>query len=261
MRKLWGPLCLAGFLVATMAVGCGDDDEENPVPATGGTAGAGGAGGEGGAGGAGGAGVVLDVSVCDPERGSFTLDIDNPFFPLVVGQVSVFEGEEDGTPVRLEITVLDETEEVAGVTTRVVEEREEADGELVEVSRNYFAQTEDGTVCYFGEAVDIFEPGEPVIHEGAWRADEGENKPGIIMPAEADISVGARHDQEVAPGIAEDHAKIVAIGQEVTVPAGTFDDTINVDETSPLEPGQVSKKSYARGVGLLNDGELELIEY
>jgi hypothetical protein len=76
------------------------------------------------------------------------------------------------------------------VTTRVVEEIEWEDsipfgtidaGEaLIERSLNYFAQTQDGTVCYFGEAVDIYENGVVVSHEGAWRADapDTDNGPG-----------------------------------------------------------------------------------
>lgn len=38
---------------------------------------------------------------------------------------------------KLTITVLDETKEINGIITRVVEEREEEDGELTEVSRNF----------------------------------------------------------------------------------------------------------------------------
>src|SRR5262245_5948439 len=40
---------------------------------------------------------------------------------------------------KLVITVLDETRDIAGVPTRVVEEREWKGGDIVEVSRNYFA--------------------------------------------------------------------------------------------------------------------------
>src|SRR3989304_5165532 len=95
----------------------------------------------------------LEIEVCDPETGGpFTLDINNDFFPVVPGSESVLESE-DGT-IRLEITVLEETEEVAEIDTRVLVEEEFEDGELIEVSRNFFAQAPDGTVCYFGEDVD-----------------------------------------------------------------------------------------------------------
>ena len=63
---------------------------------------------------------------------------------------------EEGAAVHLVITPLDQTEDVAGVATRVMEERESQDGVLIEVSWNFLAQTPDGTVCYFGEDVDLY---------------------------------------------------------------------------------------------------------
>src|SRR5512134_3804896 len=95
----------------------------------------------------------LELSVCGEAGAPFTLEIDNPFFPLPVAHHLVLEGDEDGTTIRVEITVLDETEDVGGVTTRVVEEAEYEDDEVVEIARNFFAQASDGTVCYFGETV------------------------------------------------------------------------------------------------------------
>jgi hypothetical protein len=198
----------------------------------------------------------LDPSVCDPAREDFTLASTNPWFPIDVGRVWEYEGEEDGETVELRITVLDETETVAGVTTRVIEEREWIDGALVEVSRNFFAATEEGTVCYFGEDVDIYEDGVVVSHEGAWRADEPGNAPGIIMPAEP--WPGVRFQMELAPGIAEDEGRVVGSGP-VTVPAGTFEDTIRVREHNPLDGG-TDFKVYAYGVGLIVDGPAELVE-
>src|ERR1043166_7874851 len=80
----------------------------------------------GGGGGAGSGHIVptLSIAVCDPAAGPFTLDVTNPFFPLPVGHQLVLDGNEDGGAVRVVITVLDQTEIVAGVPTRVVEERE-----------------------------------------------------------------------------------------------------------------------------------------
>ncbi len=67
----------------------------------------------------------------------------------------VLEGDEDGVEIEVIVSVLDETEMVDGVLTRVVEERESEDGELVEVSRNFWALcTETGDIFYFGEGVE-----------------------------------------------------------------------------------------------------------
>jgi len=135
-------------------------------------------------------GVVFAVSVCIglsgsiamaqcPDDDEFTTDFrldkcrfvtwgNNPYFKLWPGYQLVLEGfeppeeeGEEGEFVRAVITVLWDTEVIdlrdegiGRVKTRVVEEREWVDGELVEVSRNFFArckQTND--VYYFGEDV------------------------------------------------------------------------------------------------------------
>ncbi len=203
----------------------------------------------------------LDISVCDTSVGVFTLEIDNPFFPLVVGSQAILEGVDDeGTEVRIVTTVLDETEEVAGVTTRVVEEDEFEDGERVETSRNFFAQAPDGTVCYFGEDVNDFEDGVVVDNSGEWRAGEGGAAPGIIMPANP--QVGDIFSQEGAPGIAEDLAEIVAEGETFDVEAGTFSDTLRTEDCNPLEDSSViDEKVYFSGIGLAIDQDAELVSF
>jgi hypothetical protein len=214
----------------------------------------------------------LDPALCAPtSQNTFSLAIDNPYFPLPVGQQWVYTGNEQGETIGLQITVFDQTEDFRfgsrRITTRVVEEVEwldaNADGvidegeELIEVSRNYFAQTQDGTVCYFGEDVDIYENGVIVSHEGAWRADDPGNAPGIFMPAEP--QVGMTFQQEIAPGVAEDTATILKFGK-VKVPAGTFTDAMTVRDFNPLD-GSRGTKVYAPGVGLVVDDRLTLISF
>ena len=95
----------------------------------------------------------------------------NDFFILEPGHQDVYDGNEGKKPVHLEVTVLNETRNIAGVETRIVEERETHEGALVEVSRNFFAicgPTND--VFYFGEDVDIYEGGKMKDHEGSWTA-------------------------------------------------------------------------------------------
>lgn len=195
----------------------------------------------------------LSVETCDPSKGPFSLDITNPFLPFPVGGRWVLEGGGD----RVVISVLPDTEVVAGITTRVVEEREWEDGELVEVSRNFVVQAPDGSVCYYGEDVDDYEDGEISGHGGAWRAGQGGAKPGILMPAKPEV--GISHKQEVAEGAA-DAAVVVAMGETVKVPAGTFTDTLSVLDVNPLD-NEVDPKNYARGVGMIVDESLELVEY
>lgn len=214
----------------------------------------------------------LDPALCAPGRNSFTLGIDNAFFPLPAGRQWGYTGREQGERLGVQITVLNARENFfqgrKRLTTRVVEEREWVDTngnarvdsgeELIEVSRNYFAQSQDGTVCYFGEIVDIYEGGTVVSHEGSWRADARGNAPGIYMPARP--RVGMTFQQEIAPGIAEDEATIIASGVRTKVPAGTFTQTIKVRDQNPLD-GSTGIKFYARGVGLIVDGPVKLVRY
>jgi hypothetical protein len=193
----------------------------------------------------------------------------NPFFILRPRYQLVFEGEEDGAAVHLEITVLNKTKmiDVPGlgeVRTRVIEEVETADGELAEISRNFFAickRTND--MVYFGEEVDIYEGGVIVSHEGAWLAgqpdENGLAEPGLIMPGP--FLLGSRYHQERAEGIALDRAEHTAMGLEITLPAGTFTDCVEVTETTPLEPDSESVKVYCPKVGLVTDDPLELVSY
>lgn len=222
----------------------------------------GGCGGNGGGGGGGGPCPEINtgIEVCDPETGGpFSLVIDNGFFPVVVGNETVLEGiDDEGTLVRVETTVPDETEVVAGVTTQVLVETEFEDDELVEQSRNFYAQAPDGTVCYFGEDVDIYEDGEIVSHDGAWRAGEDGNLPGIQMPGNPEI--GMVFMQEFAPGIAEDQTEILAFGEEIDVPAGMFSDTLTAEDCNPLDES-TDLKVYVDGIGLAIDEFAELISF
>lgn len=183
----------------------------------------------------------LDILVCDPANEPFSLTIDNEFFPLPVGMVQVLE---DSTS-KVQISVLYQTETVAGVITRVVEEREWENGNLAEVSRNFFAQAPDGSVCYYGEEVDDYKNGKIVGHGGAWRADVGQNKPGIIMPSQP--AVGQTYQQEIAPGVANDRAEHTEITGDV----------LFVKETAPNEIAP-SNKQYQRGIGLIFDDGMVL---
>ena len=176
-------------------------------------------------------------------------DGGNEFFSLEVGTQLVLT--QNGLTVT--ITVLDETRVVDDVTTRVVEEREAQDGELIEVSRNYFAaDSTTNDVYYFGEDVDDYENGEVVGHAGAWLAGQNGARFGLIMPA--DPQVGDRYYQEVAPNVAMDRAEHLSLSENITTPAGTFQNCLLVEETTPLE-SDVSEKVYCPGVGLVRDND------
>ena len=69
-------------------------------------------------------------------------------------------------------------------------------GELVEVSRNFYARcTQTGDIYYFGEDVDIYEDGVVVSHDGAWLAGKergaSRNHHARDLPARLAILPGA----------------------------------------------------------------------
>jgi hypothetical protein len=180
----------------------------------------------------------------------------NTYFVLEPGYRLVLAGGGG----RLAITVLDVTRTVAGVTTRVVEEREWKNDELFEVSRNFFAICPTtGDVFYFGEEVDDIEDGEIVGHSGAWLAGEDGARAGLIMPG--DPRPGMRYYQEVAPDVALDRAEIVSLDEAVETPAGSFSNALKTEEGSALDPGEHEFKTYAPGIGLAVEEDLRLAEH
>jgi hypothetical protein len=190
------------------------------------------------------------------EAGELASTGRNPYFILEPGYVLVLE---DGTE-RLTITVLNETRNVDNVETRIVEERQTKAGQLVEVSRNYYAiSTRTNSVFYFGEAVDIYTNGKVTSHEGAWLAGVKGAKFGLMMPGLP--LVGARYHQEVAEGTAMDRAEIASLTDSLKTPAGTFTNVLRTTETTPLEPSSKETKCYGWGVGLLQEGSLKLVKY
>ncbi len=193
------------------------------------------------------------------EDCQFTTEGRNPYFILEPGYTLILGGRTPDGEVRLTIAVTDETRNVAGFETRVVEERETVDGGLVEVSRNFVAICEQtGSVFYFGEAVDNYEGTEIVDHDGSWLAGQRDARPGVLMPGT--VLLGARYYQEIAPGVALDRAEIVSLGRDIRTPAGQFADVLTTRETTPLEPDARETKRYARGVGLVQDAELMVLQ-
>lgn len=238
MRRVRGSLLVGGFLLASTAVACGDETSSG------------------------------DQATIDPAVYSTT--IDNPLIPLSVIRSTVFEGSEpdpdtgEMVELRAERRLVDETDVVAGVRVAVLEVKEYEDGELVESTRDYFAQHEDGSVWYFGEHVNDYEDGELVGHEGQWLAGQNGAKPGLYMPP--DPEVGQVFEQEQAPGVAEDRSTVVAIDIGTTSAAGTFEDCIRTRDEAPLD-NVIEFKFYCAGVGLVSEGKpgggggIELVSY
>jgi len=178
----------------------------------------------------------------------------NPYFPIQPGKVLKLAHGND----RLTVSILSETRTVDGVTTGVLEEREEKDGKLIEVSRNFFATDRNtGDVYYFGEDVDNYKDGKIINHESAWLAGMKGARFGLMIPGKP--KVGDKFYQEIAPKVALDRVEVVSVDATVKTPAGTFRHCVHLRETTPLE-ADISHKYYAPDVGMIKDDEFELME-
>jgi hypothetical protein len=180
----------------------------------------------------------------------------NPWFPLTPGyRLSYEHGKDTDT-----LTVLNETKTIDGVETRVIEDREMKNGQLVELTRDYYAiDSVTNDVYYFGEDVDVYKNGKVVGHGGAWLSGVNGAKFGMMMPGKP--KPGQRFYQEQAPGVGMDRCEILADNEKIATPAGTFEKCIQVVETSALEKGLHDHKWYAAGVGQVKDGNLVLVKY
>lgn len=160
----------------------------------------------------------------------------------------------------LVISVMDETREIGGITTRVVEEREHKNGELYEISRNFYAiDLKTGDVFYFGEEVDFYTQGQITGHSGAWFAHEDGNRPGLIMPGTP--RVGMKYYQELAPEVAMDRARVISINETFATAVGEFENCLLTQESSLLNPIAIEYKTYCPGIGLVQDQTLLLTGY
>jgi hypothetical protein len=194
------------------------------------------------------------------ENCDFSSSGANSYFILEPGYELILEGEEDGAKIQLKITVLNETKTVNGTEAGVVEEVETEDGEIVEISRNWFVVCRPSNdIFYLGEEVDIYEDGKIVDHEGAWEAGVNDARLGLIMPGK--VEIGFKYYQEVAPGVAEDRAEIIGFNRTVDAPAGQFAKVLETEETNALKPDEKESKFYAPGIGLVQEEILKLVKY
>jgi hypothetical protein len=98
-----------------------------------------------------------------------------------------------------------------------------------------------------------------VSHSGAWLAGENGAKAGLMMPGKPVL--GMKYYQEIAPGVAMDRAEIVSLDDDFETPAGTFSNSLRTSEGTALNPLEREYKTYAPGIGLIQDASLLLTEY
>jgi hypothetical protein len=181
----------------------------------------------------------------------FTLEIDNPFFPLRPGSRWVYrETDKEGAKQKVVVTVTDQTRLIAnGVLARVVHDVVSEDGKPTEVTDDWYAQDSAGNVWYLGEATAEFAKGRPVSTAGSWEAGVDGAQPGVIMPAKP--RRGMTYRQEFYAGEAEDRARVVRFGAKAKVPLRRFGNLLKTKDINPLGGKSVEFKFYARRIGLV----------
>jgi hypothetical protein len=204
------------------------------------------------------------------ERADFDADFHhlsnpNPFFPLSIGNTWKYGGNGEINTVE----VLDRTKRIEGLDCIVVLDQVFEDGKLIEGTNDWICQARNGDVHYLGEETAEYEtfPGddprrpELVSIDGSFKAGRDGARGGILFLA--DPGVGDVYREEQALTEAEDIARVLSVNYEFGkvpdldrhVPAAlarllcSAGDCIVTRNTSPLEPGVVERKYYARGIG------------
>ncbi len=185
------------------------------------------------------------------DPADFVAAVDNPYWPLVPGTTTIFEG--DGERIVVEVTGY--TKVILGVATTVVRDTAYAKGKVIEDTFDWYAQDRAGNVWYFGEDTTEFENGKPVSTAGSWEAGVDGALPGIVMLAQP--QVGDVYRNEFYAGEAEDLSKVIELGGTIDVPAGAYTETIVTEDWTPLEPDQLEHKTYAPGVGVVAEGPID----
>ncbi len=183
------------------------------------------------------------------DPANFVSTVDNPYFPLVPGTTLVYVGTAAGEREVDTVTVTDRTKEILGVPCVVVRDEVKVAGELRELTFDWYTQDVDGNVWYFGEDSKEYEHGQVSSTVGSWEAGVDGAQPGVIMLATPEV--GTSYRQELYLGEAEDRARVVALGERVSVPYGSFDDAMVTEDFTPLEPMFLERKYYAPGIGVV----------
>lgn len=184
------------------------------------------------------------------DPANFVTKIDNRWFPLLPGTGFHYRGvaENGKTPQTDDMVVTQRTKNILGVECTVVRDIVSSRGRAVEHTFDWYAQDREGNVWYMGEDTRELHQGRFVKADDSWEAGVGGAEPGIIMPGNP--RPGDTYRQEYYPHFALDQARVLGPGGKVTVPNGSYADTLLTVETAPkLDPGVAERKWYVAGVG------------
>jgi hypothetical protein len=183
------------------------------------------------------------------DPADFSADIDNHRWPMTVGSRWVYRvvDSSDGSVQRDVIKVTDQTKMIAdGIEARVVSDIVSEHGKPTEVTKDWYAQDEDGNVWYFGEDTVEYHHGQ-ASDNGSWEAGVDGAMPGVALPAHP--KVGMSYREEYSKGEAEDQSRVLALDEQAEVPAGHYKKVLMTEDFSPIEPDVSELKFYAKGSG------------
>lgn len=179
----------------------------------------------------------------------FVQGLSNKYFSFTQDKIFVYEGRTEEGIERTEVYATGETKRVMGVNAAVVRDRVWLNNELVEDTKDWFAQDKYENVWYFGEDSKEIVKGRVASTKGSWEAGINGAKPGIIM--KANPKVGDSYRQEYYKDEAEDMAEVVSLGVNIKVKYGSFSDCVQIKEWNPLEQDSDEYKYYCPGIGNL----------
>lgn len=179
--------------------------------------------------------LVIPSASLDPD--DFVEEIDNPWLPLAEGNEWRYSAK--GGQLTVTVTVLEETTDIQGVTATAVRTAT-SDRRLTtsEQRIDWYAQDAEGNVWLLGEG-------------GIWEAGVNGAEAGLAMPA--DPRVGDGYRREYAEGVAEDRALVLSLDGSASVPYDDLTGLLETEDSTPLEPGRVEHRLYARGIGLVRE--------
>jgi hypothetical protein len=182
-------------------------------------------------------------------------EVHNALFPISDLHSTLLLGNDEGHPLRIEVTLLPRSKPIRlengdEVDTLVSQFVAFLDGRIHEVALDWYAQSDDGAVWYFGEDVFNYEDGVVADTEGTWIAGE-DGPPGMIMPA--DPQVGEAFRPENIPDFVFEEVVVGDVGLTVDGPRGSVPGAIVGVENHLLE-GFYEDKWFAPGYGEFRSG-------
>lgn len=177
----------------------------------------------------------------------FSTKIDNKYLTFTPGTTYFYEGRTEEGTERIEVYATNNIKKIMNVNVLEVRDRVWLNDELIEDTKDWYAQDKYGNVWYFGEDSKEIVNGKIASTAGSWVAGFYDSKPGIVMKASPQI--GENYRQEYYKGQAEDMADVVALGVKIKVKYGSFENCLQTRDWNPLEPGADEYKYYCPEVG------------